>query len=145
MFNKEKEEIKRLKLKLQLYGSYQKEVEMLEHKYLEIQEELKMNDMPSNAAKNLGYYSSDPKNPAVDKMKIDQASILDEMGQAETEISYLGLDDFFNKITPLERQVIDEKYVRDNTLRNIAVLIDSNKSTVHRMIDNLIEKRDASQ
>lgn len=131
----EAEYIKRMKWKLQLYGSYTREKEMLEHRYFEIKEELKMNDLPQNAAKNLGFYGDGPYHPAVDKMKLEEASLIDEISQLESEISYLGIDDYLNGLNENERLAVDEKYVRNNTIRNIGNLIGKSKSAVHRMLD----------
>lgn len=139
MATKEEEE-KRLKLKLWLYGSYTREKEMLENRYLEIVNEQKYNDMPLKAAINLGYRNDDPKNPAVDQMKIDEASILNEAGSKEEEISYLGLDDYLENLSEIERLIIDEIYVRNNTYRGIAKVVNMSKSSVHRLANEIIKK-----
>lgn len=133
------EEIERLKHKLWLYGSYTRELEMLEHRYFDIEEELKANDMPNNSAKNLGVHG-DAYHPAVEKIKLEEASLIDEMGQKEEEMAYLGLDDFFAKLTITERGIIDEKYVRNSTYRNIGRMISMSKSNTYRTLIEIIEK-----
>lgn len=138
--NWKEEEIERIKLKLKLYGSYTREKEYLENRYSEIITEEKYNNMPSKAAINLGFRGDGPHHTAVEKMKLEKTSLLNEAGKREDEISYLGLNDFIDDLSEIERIAIDEIYVRKNTYRGVARLIDMSKSNVHRLVDKIIEK-----
>lgn len=134
-----KEEIERIELKLKLYGSYTREKEYYENRYSEIVIEEKNNNMPSNAARNLGFTTDDPKHTAVEKMKLEKTSLLNKAGEMEEEIAYLGID-YINVLSEIEKIAIDEIFVRKNSFRGAGNLVDMSKSNLHRLIKKIIEK-----
>ena len=83
------EEIKRLKLKLKLYGSYTREITQKEHRYFEIEQELAMNDDIRKAANNMGCYGNGPHHPPEAELKLDYTSIKQEIEALEGERAYL--------------------------------------------------------
>lgn len=126
------EEIKRLKLKLKLYGSYKREYEQKEHRYFEVLDELRLNDIPANAAKNLGIHSSDPYHPVDAKLIHEKHSLPSELEKLDEEINYLGLDDLFNSMNEDERLMFDEYYINNKTYQEIADTLFCVKSTVYK-------------
>lgn len=141
MFNRREEEKQRLKLKMELYGSYTREIEHKQRRYFEIEQEIQMNENIQRAAKNLGVYSDDPYRPADKKLLHEYYSIDDEIKTLELERSYLGLDEFLEKLDAKERFIMMKLYVDKLTYAEISRQreIDYSASTCYRVVKKIFE------
>ena len=141
MFNRREEEKQRLKLKMELYGSYTREIEHKQRRYFEIEQEIQMNENIQRAAKNLGVYSDDPYRPADKQLLHEYHSIEDEIKTLELERSYLGLDEFLEKLGAKEKIIMMKLYVDKLTYAEISRQreIDYSASTCYRVVKKIFE------
>lgn len=134
------EEIKVLKLKLELYGVYTREYERLEHRYFEIEQELVMNDNIKNAAKNLGVCGDGPYHTASERLQLEYASITSEMEEVLKERTYLGLDEFIVNLEPINYKIVHCVYVNNMTQLKCGVEVGCDRRTVQRRLDKIYNK-----
>lgn len=134
-----KEEIKRLKLKLKLYGSYTREITQKEHRYFEIEQELAMNDDIRKAANNMGCYGNGPHHPPEAELKLDYTSIKQEIEALEGERSYLGLNEFIQSLPPVEYKILTNVYCVRMTHQEAATDVNMSRSSVQRKLNEIYE------
>lgn len=134
------EEVKRLKLKLKLYGSYKREYEQKEHRYFEVLDELRLNDMPVNAAKNLGIHSSDPYHPVDAKLIHEKHSLPSELEKLDEEINYLGLNELFDSMEENDKTIFNQYYIHNKSYQEIGYDIGLDKSNVCRRMKKVLNR-----
>lgn len=134
------EEIKRVKLKLELYGSYTKEFQQKEHRYFEIEQELNFNEDTRKAANNVGVHSNDPYHPASEKLQIEFLSLKQEMEDINIERAYLGLDLIIDALTNEEWRLINYIYVKDMTQIKGGNKAGMSRSTIRRKLNEIYDK-----
>ena len=139
MFNRREEEKQRLKLKMELYGSYTREIEHKQRRYFEIEQEIQMNENIQRAAKNLGVYSDDPYRPADKQLLHEYHSIEDEIKTLELERSYLGLDEFLEKLDANEHKIMMYKFVDKKDIWSIANEVGVSRATAQRKINEILK------
>lgn len=146
MFNRREEEKQRLKLKMELYGSYTREIEHKQRRYFEIEREIQMNENIQRAAKNLGVYSDDPYKPADKQLLHEYHSIDDEIKTLELERSYLGLDELLEELEQKEKFILLKVYVDKKKYDVISRLesVGLSKSSCHRVVEKIFESWDTS-
>ena len=135
------EEIKILKLKLELYGVYTREYERLEHRYYEIEQELAMNENTKNAAKNLGVHGDGPYHTAPERLQLEYSSIQSEMNDVMIERTYLGVDDFISSLEPLNYKIVHCVYVNNMTQVKCGIEVGCDRRTVQRRLDKIYNKK----
>lgn len=133
------EEIKRLKLKLKLYGSYTREITQKEHRYFEIEQELAMNDDIRKAANNMGCYGNGPHHPPEAELKLDYTSIKQEIEALEGERAYLGLNEFIQSLPPVEYKILTNVYCVRMTHQEAATDVNMSRSSVQRKLNEIYE------
>ncbi|WP_072684027.1 hypothetical protein [Holdemania sp. Marseille-P2844] len=135
----ESEYKQRFKKKLWLYGSYTREIEKLQRRFFEIQNELHWHcDFPKAAARSCRVGSPDPKHPAEQQLIIEYTSLEYLIEEVAQERSYLGLDDFMAGLDPEDRELIKQVYVEEKSYREIGYLLPRSKSNVGYRINQLI-------
>lgn len=136
------EEIERLKSKLKLYGSYTRERNQIEQNLHKYQNEVQFNNMPLNAAHNLGFYDDGPYNDAVKKMNIQVASYGREIEAVEEERSYLGIDEFISQLSSIEYKIIMKIYVDKFTYQELGEGndIDYSQTSCYRIAESAFER-----
>lgn len=133
------EEIKRLKLKLKLYGSYTREITQKEHRYFEMEQELAMNDDIRKAANNMGCYGNGPHHPPEAELKLDYTSIKQEIEALEGERAYLGLNEFIQSLPPIEYKILTNVYCVRMTHQEAATDVNMSRSSVQRKLNEIYE------
>ena len=135
----ESEYKKRFKKKLWLYGSYTREIEKLQRRFFEIQEELRWHrDFPKAAARHCHVGSPDSKHPAEQQLIIEYTSLEYMIEEVTQERTYLGLDDFVAELEPEDRELIKQVYVEEKSYREIGYLLPRSKSNIGYRINQLI-------
>lgn len=133
------EEIKRLKWKLKLYGSYTREIVQKEHRYFEIEQELAMNNDIRKAANNMGCYGDGPHHPPEAELKLEYTSLKQEMAAKEEERSYLGLNDFIQDLPSIEYKILTNVYCVRMTHQEAATDVNMSRSSVQRKLNEIYE------
>ena len=138
---KYEDEMEQAKLKLQLYGSYTRQLMELirekDHLDMRIKE---FSDYPPAAAKG---YGSDKYHPAVEQMILDEASIPYQIKSVKKQREALLLDSFFEflqEAEPENEQIIWLHYVRKQKLEEVGEAVGLSKSGTKDRIERTIDK-----